>query len=129
MWTLNSVLLTTIIFIDIQIEIGASSLPNGVVYYNDCLKFHTSSERYTAQTIHDIGIAEVKRIEEDMKHIFDEVSFKGTLKEFVDHLRQDEKLIFKTSQELFDHFSNLIFNVIQPKLKDFFCQEPQSKLL
>jgi uncharacterized protein (DUF885 family) len=74
-------------------------------------------------------MSEVKRIEEDMKQIFNEVSFKGTLKEFVDYLRQDETMIFKKPQELFDHFSNLIFEVIQPKLKDFFFQEPQSKLL
>jgi hypothetical protein len=34
-----------------------------------CLKFHTSSEKYTAQIVHDTGLAEVKRIESDMKKV------------------------------------------------------------
>jgi len=111
------------------VDIGVSSLENGAALYNQYLKFHTSSEKYTAQTIHDIGLAEVKRIEGDMKQVFDQLGFHGTLKEFVDYLRQDEKFVFKTSQELFDHFSNIIFHVIQPKLKDFFLSEPQTELM
>jgi hypothetical protein len=30
-------------------DIGVSSLPDGAKFYDLCLRFHTSSERYTAQ--------------------------------------------------------------------------------
>jgi hypothetical protein len=30
---------------------------------------------------------------------------------------------------MFDHFQNLVFNVIQPKLKDFFLNEPAHELM
>ena len=49
-------------------EIGASSLPNGTEFYKQCIRFHTSTE-LTAQEIHDIGLREVERIENDMKKV------------------------------------------------------------
>lgn len=49
-------------------EIGATSLPNGREFYKQCIRFHTSTE-LTAQEIHDIGLREVERIENDMKKV------------------------------------------------------------
>ena len=109
--------------------IGISSVPNGAEFYEQCLKFHTSSEKYTAAKIHEIGLAEVKRIEADMKKVFDEIGFSGTLKEFVASLRTNPKFTFTTTDEMFAHFCDILFKVIQPKLKDFFHSEPASELV
>lgn len=49
-------------------EIAATSLPNGVEFYRQCIKFHTSTD-LTAQEIHDIGLKEVDRIETEMKKV------------------------------------------------------------
>jgi len=60
--------------------------------------------------------------------VFEEIGFSGTLKEFVESLRQNPKFTFATSDEMFDYYTDIIFNKIQPKLKDFFLKEPATEL-
>lgn len=49
-------------------EIGATSLPNGARFYEQCVRFHTSTS-LTAKEIHDMGLREVERIEGEMKKV------------------------------------------------------------
>ena len=48
--------------------VGVWNLPNGPEFYQQCLKFHTSTN-LTAGEIHEMGIQEVKRIEQEMKQV------------------------------------------------------------
>ena len=49
-------------------NIGASSLPDGENFYKECIQFHTSTN-LTAKEIHEIGLGEVARIENEMKEV------------------------------------------------------------
>ena len=46
-------------------HIAASSLPNGKAFYQECIRFHTSTNM-TPEEIHSIGQAEVEKIESQM---------------------------------------------------------------
>jgi uncharacterized protein (DUF885 family) len=61
-------------------------------------KFTTTS--LTPRMIHEIGLAEVKRIRAEMEAIREKVGFRGTLKEFFVFLRTDPRFYLKTPEEL-----------------------------
>ena len=69
-------------------EIGVSSLPGvGKEFYEACLKFHTSTNM-TVTEIHELGLAEVDRIEQDMSQIITELGYDNlTLQEFSQMIR------------------------------------------
>ena len=52
-------------------EIAATSLPDGVSYYRECIRFHTSTE-LTPEEIHKIGLEEVEKIEKEMREVWEE---------------------------------------------------------
>ncbi|MGQ8366344.1 DUF885 domain-containing protein [Glaciecola sp. 1036] len=75
---------------------GASALPNGDAYYNMMLEQNTTTT-LTADEIHDIGLAEVKRLRSEMEKVKQEFGFEGTLQEFFVFLREtkdDERLYY-----------------------------------
>ena len=49
-------------------EIAATSLPDGKRFYQQCIKFHTNTD-LTPDEIHNMGLAEVARIEGEMKQV------------------------------------------------------------
>ncbi|PQB05891.1 DUF885 domain-containing protein [Aureitalea marina] len=80
--------------------IGVSDRPGGAEYYQDRINFYTTSTQYTAQDIHEIGLAEVARIRAQMEEIIKEVEFEGSFDEFLEFLRTDEQFYAKTPREL-----------------------------
>lgn len=80
-------------------SIAASDLPDGHAWYAWRIKTQTSTD-LTAQQIHDIGLAEVKRIRAEMERVKAEAGFKGTLQEFFTHLRTDPKFYFTDKEDL-----------------------------
>ncbi|HEX2860532.1 MAG TPA: DUF885 domain-containing protein, partial [Lacunisphaera sp.] len=79
--------------------IAATDLPDGRAWYAWRIKTQTSTD-LTAQQIHDIGLAEVKRIRAEMERVKAETGFKGSLAEFFTHLRTDPKFYFTDKEEL-----------------------------
>ena len=69
-------------------EIGLSTLPGiGKEFYDECLKFHTSTNM-TVTEIHELGLTEVDRIEEEMKEIITELGYSNlTLQQFSQMIR------------------------------------------
>ena len=80
--------------------IGVSETPNGKAYYQDRINFYTTSEEYTADDIHKIGLSEVARIKTEMEQIIEELKFKGSFADFFHFLRTDEQFYPKTGEEL-----------------------------
>ena len=110
-------------------EIGAMSLPNGAKFYEQCIKFHTSTNM-TAQEIHEKGIEEVARIEKAMTEIKDNLGFKDKkLSEFNEILRDDPKFYYDSPEACLQGFKDLVNKKIQPKLKTIFSQDPVHELL
>ncbi|XP_065191294.1 uncharacterized protein LOC135822453 [Sycon ciliatum] len=97
--------------------IGCHALPNGAQLYQDSLSFHTSTS-LTAQEVHDIGLAEVKRIRTSMEQVLQEVNFAGTFPEFLNHLRTNDKFHFKSKEELIDSYKAACakIRVLLPKI-------------
>lgn len=67
---------------------GAWKHPDGDAYYNDRLKLMTTTDM-TSDEIHQLGLAEVARIHEEMRVIMAEVGFEGSLQDFFDFTRTD----------------------------------------
>ncbi|MDX1470758.1 MAG: DUF885 domain-containing protein, partial [Flavobacteriaceae bacterium] len=80
--------------------IGVSETPNGDEYYQNRINFYTTSEQYTAEDIHQIGLSEVARIKAQMEDIIEELEFEGTFDEFFHFLRTDPQFYAKTPNEL-----------------------------
>ena len=80
--------------------IGVSETPNGSKFYQNRINYYTTSESYTADEIHQIGLKEVARIKKEMIKIIEELKFKGSFEEFFKFLRTDEQFYAKTPKEL-----------------------------
>jgi len=80
-------------------SVGLADLPGGPALYRYRVAESTTTD-LTPERIHDIGLAEVKRIQAEMEGIKAQVGFSGTLKQFFEHLRTDPKFKPKTREEL-----------------------------
>ena len=79
--------------------LGVSTIPNGEAFYQNRINYFTTSNQYTADDIHNIGLKEVARIRAEMQKIIDDLGFKGTFAEFLSFLRTDEQFYPKTAEE------------------------------
>jgi uncharacterized protein (DUF885 family) len=104
-------------------EVGAWQWPNGQEIYRFAIRRHTTTD-LTADQIHETGLAEVKRVREEMNAIVKKVGFQGDLGAFFNHLRQDPKFFYKTPQELFDGYASIVKR-IEPRLVRVFRTLPR----
>ena len=81
-------------------SIGVSETPNGSEFYQNRINYYTTSELYTADEIHQIGLKEVARIKKEMIKIIEELNFSGSFEEFFEFLRNDQQFYAKTPGEL-----------------------------
>ncbi|MDH3646559.1 MAG: DUF885 domain-containing protein [Gammaproteobacteria bacterium] len=98
-------------------EIGLTSLPGGVEWYNFAIKQTTTTD-LTANEIHDIGLAEVERIKGGMESIKTQVGFEGSLSDFFDSLRTDRRFYHDEPEQLLDSYRALksTLDAATPKL-------------
>lgn len=80
--------------------LGVSETPNGREFYQNRINYYTTTTEYTAEDIHNIGLAEVARIKSEMEKIIEKVGFEGSFAEFLTFLRTDEQFYAKTGEEL-----------------------------
>jgi uncharacterized protein (DUF885 family) len=76
---------------------GAWNLPDGAAYYADRLQSSTTTN-LTADQIHDLGLAQVAAIRQEMEAIKREVGFTGTLEQFFDHIRTDPQFKYPNTE-------------------------------
>jgi len=80
--------------------IGIYETPGGNEYYQNRINFYSTSDQYTADDIHQVGLKEVARIRAKMETIISELDFKGSFADFLKFLRTDEQFYAKTPKEL-----------------------------
>ncbi|CUA86706.1 DUF885 domain-containing protein [Pseudidiomarina woesei] len=80
-------------------SVGASELPNGREFYQNRIKHYTTLD-LTPEEIHQKGLAEVKRIRNEMAVVIEKTGFKGSFEEFTNFLRTDPQFYPKTAEEL-----------------------------
>ncbi|KAK7501586.1 hypothetical protein BaRGS_00007017 [Batillaria attramentaria] len=106
---------------------GVSGWPDGKALYEQCLKYHTSTDM-TPQQVHDLGIREVQRIQTNMLETLKRLQYNGTIKEFYDSVRVDPRFHANSSEALLDMFKDYIYNRITPKLNTLFKDIPDLPL-
>ncbi|TXE19356.1 DUF885 domain-containing protein [Psychroserpens burtonensis] len=104
--------------------LGISTLPNGEAFYQNRINYFTTSNQYTANDIHQIGLKEVARIRAEMQSIIDDLGFKGSFADFIAFLRSDEQFYPKTANELL-MFARDIAKRIDAELPKFFKTLPR----
>lgn len=80
-------------------NIAATQLPDGEAWYAYRVRSHTTT-RLTPQEIHQLGLAEVKRIRREMEAVITEAGFKGSFQEFLKFLRTDPQFYYARGTEL-----------------------------
>lgn len=98
--------------------VSASSLPNGAAYYDFALRAHTTTN-LTAKQIHDIGLAEVARIRQEMLAVIRKTDWytadpaRTTMQPdalfaaFLQYLRTDPRFYCKTEEELLARYRDI----------------------
>jgi len=79
--------------------IGVSNFPDGLDYYQDRTHHYTSTD-LSYEEVYQLGLKEVARIKTEMLQVMTDVSFSGSLKEFISSLRTDPKFYATTPEQL-----------------------------
>ncbi|TVL24468.1 hypothetical protein AYI92_00510 [Shewanella xiamenensis] len=77
---------------------GVWKLPDGEAFYNNALA-RTTTTHMTADEIHQLGLAEVERIHNEMRAIMKKVNFNGTLQAFFAFMRDDPQFYYPNTAE------------------------------
>ncbi len=104
-------------------EIAVSTFPQGDKWYEFLVKDHTTTN-LTAKQIHELGLAEVARINKDMEGIRTKLKFKGTKAEFHKFIQTDSQFFFTNPKDLISEYRN-IAKQIDPELPRFFSKMPE----
>jgi uncharacterized protein (DUF885 family) len=110
---------------------GAWKLPSGETYYNTRLKHYTTTD-LTADEIHEIGLKEVARIQDEMRAIMERVGFDGTLKEFFTFLRTDPQFTFPNTDEGREAYmaeATAIIDEMRGRLDTLFITKPKANMV
>jgi uncharacterized protein (DUF885 family) len=105
-------------------EIGISSTPNGEAFYQNRVRYFTTTNM-TAQQVHQLGVAEVARIRAEMEQVIAKTGFEGSFAEFVAFLRSDPQFYAKSSLELLKEAS-YIAKKADAQLPKFFKVLPRT---
>lgn len=105
-------------------ELGVNTTPDGEAFYQNRINFYTTSQEYTAEDIHQIGLKEVARIKLEMQKIIDELQFEGSFADFLEFLRSEEQFYPKSAKELL-MFARDIAKRIDAELPKYFKTLPR----
>ena len=109
---------------------GVWKFPNGDAYFKNALK-RTTTTNLTSDEIHQIGLAEVARIHQEMRNIKKKVGFQGDLKAFMQFMRNDQQFYYPNTdagkKRYLDEAIALI-DEIQARSDELFLTKPKAKL-
>jgi len=75
---------------------GLASYPNGARYYQFLIRSRIV-RGLSAQRIHVLGIAEVRRLRAEIGQVGGAIGFEGTTDQFIEHMRTDRQLFFDSA--------------------------------
>jgi uncharacterized protein (DUF885 family) len=114
-----------------EIATGVWKLPDGPAFYVERLAAMTTTAM-TADEIHELGLAEVARIQAEMEAIKRQVGFEGTLREFFASLRDNPQFLFPNTDEGREGYlqtSRDYYGGIEARLPEFFGLRPKAGLV
>jgi uncharacterized protein (DUF885 family) len=104
-------------------SVGITSLDKGLAYYEYRIRYFTTTTM-SPDEIHELGLAEVKRIRAEMDEIIRQVGFKGDFRAFLDYLRREPSFYAKSVPELLGRAA-LISKTAEGELPRFFATLPR----
>lgn len=78
---------------------GIWKVPGGEEFYATQVQFYTTRDDLSPQDVHEIGLSEVERIQNEMRAIMDQVGFEGDLQAFFEYLRTDPQFYLPDTEE------------------------------
>jgi uncharacterized protein (DUF885 family) len=114
-----------------DVATGVGKLPDGPAFYKERLAASTTTGM-TADEIHALGLAEVKRIQIEMESLKQKVGFKGTLQQFFASVRNDRRFLFPNTdegREAYLQASRDFYGAIEAKLPQYFGLRPKAGLV
>jgi len=109
---------------------GIWALPRGEELYRSFIKLRTTTER-SPEDIHQTGLTEVARIQDEMRGIMKQVEFKGSLQDFFDYLETEPKFYLPDTPEGHAAYIAQAKQVIarmEASLGDYFGIKPKAPL-
>lgn len=103
-------------------SIGMKDLPDGINWYNYNLKKITTTDM-TAQQIHDLGLKEVARLDQDMRALVKSI-YKGSYDDFQDFIKTDKQFYYNKPEDLLAGYRD-IAKRIDPELIKLFGKLPR----
>ncbi|MGV6800742.1 MAG: DUF885 domain-containing protein [bacterium] len=106
----------------------ASGNKDGDAYYAALLNSYTSSNM-TPEEVHELGLAEVARIQSEMKAIMAQVGFEGSLQEFFEFMRVDPQFYYDNTDEDREKYLDDARRYIagmEAKLDELFITKPKA---
>ena len=110
---------------------GAWKLPDGEAFYNRALARTTTTDM-DAETIHNLGLAEVERIHNEMRDIMREVNFEGDLQAFFEFTRVDPQFYYPDTPEGKERYLNEAtawIDDMKARLDTLFLVKPKADLV
>ncbi len=86
--------------------VGLYALPRGREWYEYLVRVRTTTD-LSPEEIHEIGLAEVARIHDEMRGVMDDVGFDGTLQEFFEFAATDPQFFYETPEELIQGYRDM----------------------
>ena len=109
---------------------GVWKFPNGAEFYNNALQ-RTTTTTLTADEIHELGLAEVKRIHEEMTAIKEKVGFEGDLQAFFKFMKTDKQFYYASTPEGKNEYmvkATRIIDSMKTRLDELFITKPKADL-
>jgi len=110
---------------------GVWSLPNGAAYYANALKRITTTDM-TPDQIHQLGLDEVARIQDEMRGIMQQVGFEGDLQAFFEFMRSDPQFYLPDTDEgrqaYLDEATRVI-DEMEGRLDELFYSQPKARVM
>jgi uncharacterized protein (DUF885 family) len=104
-------------------SIGESALPDGAAWYAFDARESTTTD-LTPRQIHEIGVKEVARLEDEMTALRKKIGFQGDKAAFAKFLQTDPRFYCHTADELLAGYRNFCKRV-DPVLPQFFGKLPR----
>jgi uncharacterized protein (DUF885 family) len=104
-------------------SIAVSDLPDGKAWYAYLLHYATTTN-LTPDEIHQLGLAEVKRIRGEMDALIASTGFKGTFDDFTKFLKTDPRFFYDKPEEMLAGYRD-VAKRIDPELPKLFGRLPR----
>ena len=82
---------------------GLDALPNGEAWYRHLVRYYTTTDA-EPETLHRIGLERVASNLDEMRKIKQETGYTGTLAEWFEFLREDDRFHYDTEEKVLDAY-------------------------